>query len=92
MGYRKYDNYDAIDVPFSDAIPSDYDGVMEVPVSFLEKFCSEQFEIVGVANHGKNSKYNLFTPTIRGEEIYKRILIRHRRPEKYNSIDDYGEH
>ena len=47
-GYRRYDNYDAIEVPFSDAIPSDYDGVMGVPVTFLDKFCPEQFEIVGI--------------------------------------------
>ncbi|MBR4611736.1 MAG: DNA methyltransferase [Kiritimatiellae bacterium] len=47
-GYRRYDNYDAIEVPYSDAIPSDYDGVMGVPVTFLDKFCPEQFEIVGI--------------------------------------------
>lgn len=44
-GYQKYDNYDAIEVPFTDAIPSDYDGVMGVPISFLDKYCPEQFEI-----------------------------------------------
>ena len=45
--YRKYENYDAIEVPFTDAIPSDYDGVMGVPISFLDKYNPEQFEIVG---------------------------------------------
>ena len=45
-GYQKYDNYDAIEVPFTDAIPSDYTGVMGVPISFLDKYCPEQFEIV----------------------------------------------
>jgi hypothetical protein len=45
--YQKYDNYDAIEVPFTDAIPSDYDGVMGVPISFLDKYNPEQFEIVG---------------------------------------------
>ncbi len=45
--YDKYDNYDAIEVPFSDAIPSDYNGVMGVPISFLDKYSPEQFEIVG---------------------------------------------
>ena len=45
-GYPKYDNYDAIEVPFTDAIPSDYTGVMGVPISFLDKYCPEQFEIV----------------------------------------------
>jgi len=48
-GYMHYENYDAIDVPFYDAIPSDYDGFMGVPRSFLDKFCPEQFEIIGNA-------------------------------------------
>ena len=41
--YDRYDNYDAIEVPFTDAIPSDYEGVMGVPISFLDKYCPEQF-------------------------------------------------
>ena len=45
--YRKYENYEAIEVPFTDAIPSDYDGVMGVPISFLDKYNPEQFEILG---------------------------------------------
>lgn len=45
--YQKYDNYDAIEVPFTDAIPSDFEGVMGVPISFLDKYSPEQFEIVG---------------------------------------------
>lgn len=44
--YVKYDNYDALEVPYYDAIPSDYDDVMGVPLSFLEKHCPEQYEIV----------------------------------------------
>ena len=48
-GYVHYENYDAIDVPFYDAIPSDYDGLIGVPRSFLDKFCPEQFEIIGNA-------------------------------------------
>jgi hypothetical protein len=46
--YLKYDNYDAIEVPFTDAIPCDYDGIMGVPISFLDKYCPEQFEILGI--------------------------------------------
>ncbi len=46
VGYAKYDNYNAIEVPFTDAIPSDYTGVMGVPISFLDKYCPDQFEIV----------------------------------------------
>ena len=46
-GYPKYDNYDAIEVPETKGIPSDYEGVMGVPVTFLDKYSPEQFEIVG---------------------------------------------
>ncbi len=46
--YKKYDNYDAIEVPFTDAIPSDYNEIMAVPVSFLDKYNPDQFEILGV--------------------------------------------
>jgi len=46
--YVKYDNYDAIEVPFTNAIPSDYKGIMGVPISFLDKYCPEQFEILGI--------------------------------------------
>jgi len=50
--YILYDNYDAIEVPYTDAIPSDYDGVMGVPVSFLDKYSPEQFEILGTSDNG----------------------------------------
>ena len=49
IGYRRYINFDGIEVPYVDAIPSDFDGVMGVPISFLDKFCPEQFEIVGMS-------------------------------------------
>jgi len=52
VGYQKYDNYDAIEVPFTDAIPSDYDGVMGVPISFLDKYDPDQFEILGATQRG----------------------------------------
>lgn len=45
--YKKYDNYNAIEVPYTNAIPSDYSGAMGVPVSFLDKYSPEQFEIIG---------------------------------------------
>jgi hypothetical protein len=46
-GFKKYANFDAIEVPFTDAIPSDYTGLMGVPISFLDKYSPEQFEILG---------------------------------------------
>ena len=53
--YYKYENYPAIEIPFTDAIPSDYNGIMAVPRSFLDKYCPEQFEIVGIAE-GESGK------------------------------------
>jgi hypothetical protein len=52
FGYQTYDNYDAIEVPFTDAIPADYPGVMGVPISFLSKYNPEQFEIMGSTQRG----------------------------------------
>ncbi len=50
-GYKRYENYEAIDIPYTDAIPIDYDGEMGVPKTFLDKYCPEQFEIIGLG-HG----------------------------------------
>lgn len=55
-GYAHYDNYDAIEVPYVDAIPSDYDGAMGVPITFLDKYCPEQFEILGSFNASSNEE------------------------------------
>jgi hypothetical protein len=52
IGYRKYDNYDVIEVPYFYAIPSDYEGIMGVPISFLAKYNPEQFEILGATQRG----------------------------------------
>jgi hypothetical protein len=46
--YKKYDNFDAIEVPYTDAIPSDYEGMMGVPISYLDKYNPDQFEIIGI--------------------------------------------
>ena len=63
--YDHYDNYDAIEVPYTDAIPSDYDGVMGVPISFLDKYCPEQFEIVGSFNASslEEKEANCYVPS-----------------------------
>lgn len=50
--YPRFDNYDAIEVPFTECIPSDYDGVMGVPITFLDKYCPEQFEIIDITKAG----------------------------------------
>lgn len=71
-GYDHYDNYDAIEVPFADAIPSDYEGAMGVPITFLDKYCPEQFEILRFRK-GDDDK----DLVVKGISPYFRILIRH---------------
>lgn len=77
--YPRYDNYAAIEVSKVSDIPDDYDGIMGVPITFLDKYCPEQFELVGVANHGKDNEYDLFAPKLNKKELYARILIRRKR-------------
>ena len=95
VGYQRYVNYDAIEVPFTDAIPSDYSGVMGVPISFLDKYCPEQFEIIGTSPQlahpiveyvEKDAQYEKGGPACYlkiGEKkyrrLYDRIFIRHKR-------------
>jgi hypothetical protein len=56
-GYLRYDNYDAIEVPEVAAIPSDYDGVMGVPIGILNKYNPDQFEIIGnMDDHDSNKE------------------------------------
>jgi len=62
--YEKYDNYDAIEVSFTDAIPSDYDGVMGVPITFLDKYNPEQFEIVGITKTWFGTATKTYPPQI----------------------------
>jgi len=77
IGYQKYDNYDAIEVPFTDAIPADYAGVMGVPISFLDKYCPEQFEILGLDDHREIWRGR--GPELNGKCVYRRIIIQKRR-------------
>ena len=77
--FPHYDNYDAIEVPKTAFIPVDYFGVMGVPITFLDKYNPNQFEIVGKIDTGRIDEYNLANPIINGKAIYKRIAIRRRR-------------
>ena len=65
--YIHYENYDAIEVPYTDSIPSDYDGAMGLPKSFLDKYCPEQFEIIGIAegDSGKELGLKPFPPELK---------------------------
>ena len=85
--YLHYDNYDAIEVPYTDAIPKDYEGVMGVPISFLDKYCPEQFEILDArdftyVNRLKKKNTQLIKDAdgaINGKPTYARVLIRKRK-------------
>ena len=77
--YPHYDNYDAIEVSKTVYIPKDYEGVMGVPITFLDKYNPEQFEIIGNAGSYGVDGYSLCAALyIEGKKIYKRILIRRR--------------
>ena len=75
-GYLRYDNYDAIEVPYTDAIPSDYDGVMGVPITFLDKYCPEQFEILGRGGDIEwcESDCNFYTPPSKDNAMIYKLL------------------
>ena len=77
--YPKYDNFDAIECCPTADIPIDYDGLMGVPVTFLDKYNPDQFEIVGILNHGCDSEYDLAKPILNGKEKFSRILIRRKQ-------------
>ena len=79
--YHKYDNYDAIECSKTVDIPMDYDGVIGVPISFLDKYCPEQFEILGMMSgakgegltNGNDGRANFY---VNNKGVYARILIR----------------
>lgn len=94
--YDQYENYDAINVPFTNSIPSDYEGVMGVPITFLDKYSPEQFEIVWQAsgntrasapkqilkilNYQVHSEDRGGCSIVNGKRTYGRIFIKHKNP------------
>ena len=74
--YPKYDNYDAIEVSRVENIPMDYNGVMGVPITFLDKYCPTQFEIVGLDRYVEDNPRYGHRFHINGKETYARILIK----------------
>lgn len=79
VAYDKYENFDGIEVPFTSAIPSNFDGVMGVPISFLDKYSPDQFEIVGlgIANLGLEAGVKPYKPEHRKyrKEVQKRGVV-----------------
>jgi len=89
LGYQKYDNYDAIEIPKTEAIPSDYLGAMGVPITFLSKYNPDQFELLGMSGNGEvpaemlipdQGKYD--RPYLDGTRMYVRLFIRNKKASK----------
>jgi hypothetical protein len=82
--FPKYDNYNAIEVSKGAYIPKDYKGVMGVPITWLDKYCPEQFEILGATeSEGQGFSNGLWKggkaqAVVKGTPVYKRIFIRHK--------------
>ena len=83
IDYLKYDNYDAIEVSKVVNIPKDYNGIMGVPITFIDKYNPNQFEILGCSkNYGRPKEWDTNTkmnPVVNGKEKYMRILIRRKK-------------
>lgn len=85
--YPKYDNYDAIEVSKTNEIPLDYNGIMGVPITFMNKYNPEQFEIIGATeSEGKGFSNGIWDENskisqalINKNKVYKRIFIRNKR-------------
>jgi len=95
--YERYANYDAIEVPTYKEIPSDYDGPMGVPITFLDKYNPDQFEIMGssrifgtpmseIAEKGSylqgGPRFYIANGDGTFRRMYDRLIIRHRRPAR----------
>lgn len=93
--YPTYDNYDAINVNVTAEIPCDYDGVMGVPITFMDKYCPDQFEIVtlgvGEDNFTPTKKYGKFRNPDTGEYCSdKRDFLLYLRDEKGKYLTEDG--
>lgn len=81
--YPKYDNYDAIEVSTTANIPMDYEGVMGVPITFLDKYCPDQFEILGCNRGIEQDPNGIYgrSAYLNGKEVFKRIFIKLKHPK-----------
>ena len=81
-GYEHYENYDGIEVPYTDAIPSDFEGMMGVPISFLDKYCPEQYSILGMCENA--NLYSLKTRVYTTKECKDAYMIKFGKPGTYD--------
>lgn len=73
--YQHYDNYDAIEIPYSDAIPCDYEGMIGVPITFFDKYCPEQFEIVGITKTWFGMANKVYPKQIQVSKTGKKTIV-----------------
>ena len=83
-GYQKFDNYNAINIPYTDSIPNDYKELMGVPISFLYKYNPEQFEIIdgigrySIMHNEETKKAKKYLSMVNGEAKFFRIIIKNK--------------
>ena len=75
IDYDRFDNYDCINIDRIEDIPDDYDGLMGVPITFLDKWNYDQFEVIGFGMSGSGG-YDMFAPIVEGDYKFRRILIK----------------
>ena len=73
--YQHYDNYAAIEIPYSDAIPCDYEGMIGVPITFFDKYCPEQFEIVGITKTWFGMANKVYPKQIQVSKTGKKTIV-----------------
>ena len=75
IDYDRFDNYDCINIDRIEDIPVDYDGLMGVPITFIDKWNPEQFEVIGFGMSGSGGD-DMFAPIVEGDYKFRRILIK----------------
>lgn len=75
VGYKHYDNFDAIEVNYFDAIPTDYDGMMGVSLTYMDKYCPEQFEIVGITQSWFKMASKIYPKQIQVSKTGKQTVV-----------------
>ena len=92
--YPKYDNYDAINIDKTSEIPVDYSGVMGVPITFLDKYSPDQFEIIdgigrySVLHNEETKRAGKYLSMVDGKAKYFRVVIKHKNPEPRRYPDE----
>ncbi len=73
--YLRYDNFDAIEIPYTDAIPDDFEDIMGVPISYLDKYCPEQFEIVGITKTWFGMANKIYPKQVQVSKVGKKTIV-----------------